>query len=95
MQNNQIAGSFAEMLAIANAEGGESETNTLGFFAKQFQEDEGCSFREALECLAFGVVGIDGGLGMKTKTLAAVRVTRHSDGSIDLDESAQVEGGAA
>lgn len=93
MQDAKIAGSFEEMLAAAAHDCAPSETNTLGFFAKQFQQDEGCSFREALECLAFGVVGIDGGLGMATKALAAVRVVRHCDGSIELADRSI--GGAA
>jgi hypothetical protein len=76
------AGSFEEALAAARADALPSETNTLGFFAKQYQEDEGCSFREALECLAFGVVG-DDGMGWTTKVLAAVRVVRHCDGSME------------
>lgn len=76
------AGTFAEALAAARADALPSETNTLGFFAKQFQQDEGCSFREALECLAFGVVG-DDGMGWTTKALSAVQIVRHADGSME------------
>jgi hypothetical protein len=79
----KIAGTFAEMCALAAAEGGASETNTLGFFAKQFQQDEGCTFREALDCLAHGVISNDG-IGQPTAALARVRVTRHCDGSIEI-----------
>jgi hypothetical protein len=90
--SKQIAGTFAEMCAAYAADPIPSETNTLGFFAKQFQQDEGCSFREALEALAYGVIPNDG-MGESTAALARVIVTRHGDGSIEISHP-KIGGGA-
>lgn len=89
---NRIAGTFAEMCAAYAADPIPSETNTLGFFAKQLQQDEGCTFREAIDALAYGVIPNDG-LGESTAALARVIVTRHGDGSIEISHP-KVGGGA-
>jgi len=89
---NQIAGTFAEMCAAYKADLIPSETNTLGFFAEQFQQDEGCTFREAIDALAYGVI-LNDGMGESTAALARIIVTRHGDGSIEIGHP-KVGGGA-
>lgn len=59
------------------------EINTLGFFAKQFANDEGCTFEEALLCLAHGVIE-NNGCGMGYKKLASIKCIRHEDGSLEV-----------